>query len=87
MWAQGGRQERSKSLLVAAWGAQKFIGWAPAPPRGDKLVYFRVPERSPEALGRAPGRYFGLFDHAALGSKHNKKQEPSQVFLLFERLF
>ena len=42
-------------------GLQKFIRWAPGPPRGDKLIDFRVPGGSPEAPGRAPGSYFGSF--------------------------
>ena len=65
MWAQGGRQERS--------GAKKNIGWAPGPPRGEKLIDFRVPGRSVEGSG-APERYFwSFFGHAPWEPQKHQK--------------
>ena len=58
MWAQGGRQERSKWLLGAARGAPKNVGWAPVPPRGEKLIDFRVPGRSLEGSRGGSGEDF-----------------------------
>ena len=63
MWAQGGRQERSKS-------PKKIIGWAPGPLRCEKLIGFRLRGSSPEAPGGLRNGIFGgLFGHAAWGTK------------------
>ncbi len=53
MWAQGGRQECSRSLLGAARGPIKFMAAARDPPRGEKYIDVRVVSR---AALEAPGR-------------------------------
>ena len=66
MWAQGGRQERSKWLLGAARGAKTNYWLGPGAPPEAK----RVPRRFPEALGMTPGRFFcGFYSHAEWGTK------------------
>ena len=82
MWAQGGRQERSKWLLGAARGAKTNYWLDPGPPRGEKLIDFRVPGGSPEGSGGAPGWYFWtFFGHAARGTKKQGKITQNNVFL------
>ena len=66
MWAPGGRQEGSKWLLGAARGAKTNYWFDAAPPRGAKLIDFRLPG----GPRRAPGWYFwSFFGHAARGTK------------------
>ena len=40
MWAQSGRQELFKSLLVAAWGRTKIMGCLLGACWGEKLIDF-----------------------------------------------
>ena len=68
----------ARSAPNGSWGRpgepKQIIGWTPGPPRGKKLIDFRVPGGSPEGSGGAPGWYFWtFFGHAARGTKNKEK--------------
>ena len=63
IWAQSGRQERLKSLWVAARGGpggeKKIMGPAPGASWREKLIDFCFPGAPREGPGGAPGGHFG----------------------------
>ena len=54
-----GPQAAARKAPNGSWGRpgepKQIIGWTPGPPRGEKLIDFRVPGGSPEGSGGAPG--------------------------------
>ena len=75
MWAQGGRQERSKWLLGAARGAKTNYWLDPGPPQRRKVDRFQGPGGGPRrALGGLRGCIFGLFSVTRRGEPKNKEK-------------
>ena len=82
MWAQGGRQERSKWLLGAARGAKTNYWLDPGPPQRRNVDRFQGPRGIPGGLWGAPGWYFWtFFGHAARGTQKQGKIINNKVFL------
>ena len=74
MWAQGGRQERSKWLLGAARGAKTNYWLDPGPPQRRKVDRFQGPGGVPGVLWGGSGvAFFDFFGHAARGTKKQGK--------------
>ena len=72
--APRGPQAAARKAPNGSWGRpgepKQIIGWAPGPPRGAKLIDFRLPGGSPESSGEALGWYFwSFFGRAARGTK------------------
>ena len=88
MWAQGGRQERSKWLLVAARGAKTIYLLGPWPPQGGKVDRFQGPGGVPGGLWGGSGVVFlDFFRSRGAGNQKNKENIKSKIFLLVECLF
>ena len=74
MWAQSGRQERSKWLLGAARAAKKNHWLDPGPPQRRKVDRFQGPRGVPEGPGGAVGGHFERIFAAGLpGTKKVRK--------------
>ena len=75
MWAQGGRQERSKWLLGAARGAKTNYWLDPGPPQRRKVDRFQGPRGVPGGLwGRFRGGILVFFGVTRRGGEKNKKK-------------
>ena len=86
-----GPQAAARKAPNGSWGRpgepKQIIGWTPGPPRGAKLIDFRLPGGSPEGSGEALGWHFwSFFGHAARGTEKQGKISKNKVFLLVECL-
>ena len=82
MWAQGGRQERSKWLLGPARGAKTNYWLDPGPPQRRKVDRFQGPGGVPGGLWGGSGVVFlDFFGHAARGTKKQRQITKNNVFL------
>ena len=83
MWAQGGRQERSKWLLGAARGAKTNCGMDPGPPQRRKVDRFQGPGGVPGGLsGGLGGGILGLCAITRREEPKNKvTYQKNKVFL------
>ena len=79
MWAQGGRQERSKWLLGAARGAKTNYWLDPGPPQRRKVDRFQGPRGVPGGSGEGSGELFWeLVSVTRLGGPKNTKKRYKQ---------
>ena len=87
-WAPCGPKVKARSAPNGSWGrpggAKQNIGWAPGPPRGEKLIDFRVPGG---LWGGLRGGIFGVFSATRRGSYKNLKNILKMKILLFSGSF
>ena len=74
MWAQSGRQERSKWLLGAARGGKTNYWLGPGPPQRRKVDRFQGPRGVPEGPGGAVGGHFERIFAAGLPGTKKVRQ-------------
>ena len=81
MWAQGGRQERSKWLLGAARGAKTNYWLDPGPPQRRKVDRFQGPGGVPGGLWGGSGVVFlDFFRSRGAGNQKTRKNNQNNVF-------
>ena len=82
-WAPYGPRAGARSAPNGSWGRpggpKQIISWAPALPRGGKLIDFILPGGPQEGPGEAPGGHFAsIFVTRPAGTKQVRK---NTVFL------
>lgn len=85
-----GPQAAARKAPHGSWGRpgepKQIIGWTPAPPRGEKLIDFRVPGGSWRLRGGLRGVILGVcLGHAAWGGKKpHRSNKATLIFILVE---
>ena len=88
MWAQGGRQERSKWLLGAARGAKTNYWLDPGPPQRRKVDRFQGPGGVPGGLWGCSGViFFEFFRSRGAGKPKTRKNIKHIFFYLLSARF
>ena len=82
MWAQGGRQERSKWLLGAARGAKTNYWLDAGPPPRRKVDRFQAPGGVPRGLWGGSGVVFLFFRSRGAGNQTNIKNIEKYINFL-----